>query len=325
MTLFKKATKSESKLRLALIGISGSGKTYSSLSIASGLGTKIAVIDTEHGSASKYADLFEFDVCELDSFSPKSYIDIIKAASKEYDVLIIDSLSHAWTGKEGALEMVNNAQKRSQSNNSYFAWRDVTPLHNELIDSMIQARCHIIATMRAKTEYVVEKDSNGKTAPRKIGMAPVQRDGMEYEFDVVGDLNSDNELIVTKSRIPFLHAKIIKQPDTSLGASIKNWLMASPAPAAPTTPTTPTAPTLQVVPPPVAPITNESVNREPLKKRIGEIMEERGITPTQAREIMQSEFGKQYKTRDSLDVSQMTTLIDILNKMGIEDPLANFG
>jgi hypothetical protein len=84
------------------LGISGGGKTYSALSIASHLGKSIAHIDTEHGSASKYADLFTFDTCELTSFHPQNYIDAINAASGSYDVLIIDSLSHAWMGKDGA-------------------------------------------------------------------------------------------------------------------------------------------------------------------------------------------------------------------------------
>ena len=130
---FKKASKSQSRLRLGLVGVSGSGKTFSALAIGSALAAhydgRVALIDTEHGSASKYADRFSFDVLELVDFNPKNYIDAIKAASDYYDVLIIDSLSHAWSGSGGVLEMVDNAAKRSQSNNSFTAWRDVTPLH----------------------------------------------------------------------------------------------------------------------------------------------------------------------------------------------------
>ena len=133
MSLFKKAVKSRSKLRLALIGPSGSGKTYSALAIAAGLGSNIAVIDTEHGSASKYADLFNFDVLELGSYSPEKYVEALKAAAAAgYDVVVIDSLSHAWMGKDGALEMVDRAAARSKSGNSFGAWREVTPQHNEI-------------------------------------------------------------------------------------------------------------------------------------------------------------------------------------------------
>ena len=124
MSLFQKATKTQSKLRLALYGVSGSGKTYSALSIASGLGGRIAVIDTERGSASKYASRFDFDVLDMQPpFSPAAYVNAIKAAEGEgYDILIIDSLTHAWSGTGGALEMVDNAAKRN-AGNTYYAWR----------------------------------------------------------------------------------------------------------------------------------------------------------------------------------------------------------
>ncbi len=148
--MFKKATKTQIKLRLALTGPSGSGKTFSSLALASHLGQRIAVIDTEHGSASRYADLFEFDVVELESFHPNRYVKAIVAAQQAgYDVVIIDSLSHAWMGKDGELELVDRAR------NSFAAWKDVRPLERALIDTMLSCKCHLIATMRSKTEWVV--------------------------------------------------------------------------------------------------------------------------------------------------------------------------
>ena len=110
---FTKATKQEAKLRLALAGPSGSGKTYTALQIATHLGGPIALVDTERGSARKYADLFSFDVLELDSFHPERYIEAIHEAEEAgYAVLILDSLSHAWAGKDGALELVDKAAKR---------------------------------------------------------------------------------------------------------------------------------------------------------------------------------------------------------------------
>lgn len=225
---FKRASKSQSRLRLGLVGVSGSGKTFSALAIASALAAhydgRVALIDTEHGSASKYADRFNFDVLELADFNPKNYIDAIKAASDYYDVLIVDSLSHAWSGSGGVLEMVDNAAKRSQSNNSFTAWRDVTPLHNQLVEAIVGAPIHLIATMRSKTEYVLEKDDRGKTTPRKVGMAPVQRDGLEYEFDLVGDMDTNNTLIVSKSRIPALSGKVIAKPGAELGDTLFSWL-----------------------------------------------------------------------------------------------------
>lgn len=222
---FQKATKRDSRLRLAITGPSGSGKTYSALRIATGLGKRIAVIDTERGSASKYSDEFEFDAGTLDSYSPEAYVEAIHAAEAAgYDVLIIDSLSHAWVGKDGALEQVDRAAKRSQSGNSFNAWRDVTPRHHAMVDAILQCRVHVIATMRSKTEYIVEQGSNGKTAPRKVGLAPVQRDGMEYEFDVVGDMNLEHEMIITKSRCQALADKIIPKPGVDVAATLAQWL-----------------------------------------------------------------------------------------------------
>ncbi len=222
---FKKATKTQARLRLALIGPSGTGKTYSSLAIGTGLGGRVAVIDTEHGSASKYASDFSFDVLELDSFGPETYVEAIRAAeSAEYDVIIIDSLSHAWVGKDGALEQANNVTLRQRTPNSYTAWREVTPKHNALIDAIVGSKCHVIATMRSKTEYVQEKDDRGKTVIRKVGLAPVQRDGMDFEFDIAGDMDAENNLIISKSRLPKLSGKVINKPGAEFAATIKAWL-----------------------------------------------------------------------------------------------------
>lgn len=226
MIQFQKATKKGARLRMALIGPSGSGKTYSALNIAKYLGEKIALIDTERGSASKYADFFDFDTLVLDTFSPQTYIDAIHAAEEAgYTVLIIDSLSHAWMGKEGALELVDRAAKRSQSGNTFTAWREVTPLHNALVDAILQSGCHIIATMRAKTEYVIDKDERtGKMTPRKVGLAPIQRDGLEYEFDVVADMDMDNNLIVAKTRCPALNGMVIQKPGKEIAQILLSWL-----------------------------------------------------------------------------------------------------
>lgn len=209
---------------MAITGPSGSGKTFTALTVASALG-RVAVIDTERGSASKYADLFDFDVLELTEYDPRKYIDAIKAAQANgYSVLVIDSLSHAWTGQGGVLEMVDRAAKRTQSQNSFAAWRDVTPLHNQLVDTILGTPIHIIATMRSKTEYVLEKDERGRTMPRKVGLAPVQRDGMEYEFDVVAEMDMDNNLIISKSRIISLTGAVVNRPGAQFAETLRAWL-----------------------------------------------------------------------------------------------------
>lgn len=236
MSLFRKATKHASRLRLAFVGPAGSGKTYSALAVATNLGSKVAVIDTERGSASKYADVFEFDVLEPTSFAPEVYAAALSEAEKQgYDVVVIDSLSHAWMGKDGALEQVDQHARKAGGGNSFAAWRFVTPQHNAMVDAIIGSKSHVIVTMRAKTEWVLEKDpKSGKQVPRKVGMAPVQRDGLEYEFDVVGDLDADNALTVTKTRCPALTGKLVDRPGKEFADTLRAWLEGAPPPAAAT-------------------------------------------------------------------------------------------
>lgn len=234
---FQRATKQQAKLRLALIGLAGSGKTYSALSIAQHLvpGGKIAVVDTERGSASLYADRFSFDVLELERHGPENYVDAIEAAEHAgYDVIVIDSLSHAWAGKDGALEQVDKIAKREGKSNNFTAWRDVTPRHNKLVDALVSSKCHLIATIRSKMEYVLEKDEKtGKSAPRKVGLAPIQRDGLDYEFTVVGDMNLDHALIVSKSRCEAVPVgDVIDKPGEKLARTLRDWLNSGAAPVA---------------------------------------------------------------------------------------------
>jgi AAA domain len=234
----KKATKEQAKLRLALIGLAGSGKTYSALAIATNLieGGRVCVIDTERGSASLYADHFDFDVIELETHEPEHYVDAIEYVEAQgYDVCVIDSLTHAWSGKGGALEQVDSAQRRNGGGNSFTAWRDVTPKHNKLVEAMLRTRMHLIATMRSKMEYVLEDNAKGQKVPRKIGLAPIQREGMDYEFTVVGDMDLEHRLIVTKSRC--LGAvdvgAVIEKPGAKLALALRGWLTSGVAPAAP--------------------------------------------------------------------------------------------
>lgn len=234
MAKFSKATRKQAKARLAIVGPSGSGKTYTALMVAQYLGKRVAVIDTEHGSASKYAPAegeqadgkttFDFEVQELDSYAPSTYSESIRDAETEgFDVIIIDSLSHAWIGKDGALEQADRASAKS-GENRFTAWRHVTPGHNALIESIVGCRAHVIATMRTKTEYVIEENEKGKKMPRKIGLAPVQRDGMEYEFDLFGDINHEHTLVVSKSRCPALADAVIHKPGKEFAEALSEWL-----------------------------------------------------------------------------------------------------
>jgi energy-coupling factor transporter ATP-binding protein EcfA2 len=236
MANFRKAVKHESKLRMSIAGPSGSGKTYTALTLAHALkGDKgVALIDTERGSASKYADVFpEFDVVELDTFSPTLFVEMIKEAESAgcYSVLVIDSLSHAWNGTGGLLEIVDAIAKRKYQNNTYVAWKDATPLQNALIDAITRSSLHIIVTMRSKQEYALEKDERtNKTTPKKIGMAPIQRDGMEYEFDIAADMDIDNTMIIQKSRCSQLAGQVIAKPNEQVADVLKAWLEGEPVP-----------------------------------------------------------------------------------------------
>lgn len=226
---FKKAVKTDAKLRLAINGPAGSGKTYTSLAIGTALanGKPIAVVDTEHGSASKYADLFEFDVMELAApFHPNKYVEAItEAASAGYGVIVLDSLTHAWNGEGGLLDIVEMIAKRMKNPNTFAAWKDATPIQNKLIEAIIAADIHIIATMRSKTEYVLNDNK-----PRKVGTSPVQREGFEYEFDVVFDMDVDNNAIVTKTRCPALTGGVFNKPGASVAKTLTQWLQGAPAP-----------------------------------------------------------------------------------------------
>ena len=224
---FKKASKSQAKLKMAIEGPAGHGKSYSSLLIARGIvgpNGKIAVLDTEAGSANKYADLTPFDVVSIDSYHPDNYIEFIDEATKAgYDAVILDSYSHSWMGKGGVLEVVDQAAKRSKSGNSFAAWKEGTPVHDRLVEKILQSRVHVIATMRQKTEYVIE-DVNGRKQPRKIGMGAVQREGAEFIFDIVGEFVGTAEMVITKTRYSPLADRVITKPGISLGQELQRWL-----------------------------------------------------------------------------------------------------
>jgi hypothetical protein len=215
--MFEKATKNQIKIRLAISGASGGGKTYSSLAIATHLAKPIALIDTERGSSKKYADKFDFDVCELTDFHPARYIEAIKYAENAgYQTIIIDSLSHAWYAE---LEL---------SGKSFDGWAKVRPLERKLIDATIGSKSHIIATMRSKTEYIFEayvaKDGKTKQAPKKIGTAPIQTNGIEYEFDIAADIDYNHILTITKSRCSELTDRTFLNPGSDLAAILNEWI-----------------------------------------------------------------------------------------------------
>jgi len=227
---FRPADRRRAKLRIAVTGASGSGKTYSSLVLAKLLGDRIAVVDSERGSAEKYADakgLPRFDVAVLEEKTIEEYRQrIADAAKAKYDVLVLDSLTHAWLA---TLELVD----RSGGNKFASGWKHASPMWTKLNDDILSFSGHVIATMRSKTEYVIEQDGRGKAVPRKVGMAPVIRDGAEYEFDAVLDLSVGGDLVVSKSRCSELTEQAFTRADVPrIGALLKAWVESGSVPSA---------------------------------------------------------------------------------------------
>ena len=177
----KQSERKNSKIKLGLQGSSGSGKTYSALLVAYGITNdwnKIAIIDTENGSANLYAHLGDYKVLSLDvPFSPERYIEAIAMCEKSgIEVIIIDSISHCW---ENLL-----ASHAAMLGNSFVNWNKITPRYNSFIQKILQSNCHVICTMRTKQDYnLIEK--NGKMTPEKAGTKVIMREGINYEFTVV--------------------------------------------------------------------------------------------------------------------------------------------
>lgn len=231
----KKAVKTESKLRMAIIGPAGSGKTYSALRIAKALADDkpIALFDTEHGSAAKYSDQFDFDTDNISApFHPDKFGEAIReAVAGGYNVVILDSMSHAWNGEGGVLDLVDQFARRMKNPNSFAAWKDVTPIQNRLTETVLGADIHIVVTMRSKTEYVLQDNGRGQQVPRKVGMAPIQKENWDYEFDVVLEMDAENNAIVTKTRCPALTGRVFAKPGAEVAAILREWLQGEPAPA----------------------------------------------------------------------------------------------
>jgi hypothetical protein len=219
----RKAQRMKAKLRLGIAAPSGAGKTYSALLMAFGLGGKVGLIDTEHGSGHLYAHLGDYDVIGIEApYTVAKYIEAIKTFEDAgYSTIIIDSLSHAWAGDGGLLDKQGKIADRGT--NSFAAWRTITPEHNALVDAMLRSPCHVIATMRAKQDYVLETNDKGKQTPKKVGLAPVQREGMEYEFTVMLDVDMHHIASASKDRTSLFDGRYFKISQET-GKELLAWL-----------------------------------------------------------------------------------------------------
>lgn len=230
MTLFQPATKKQARARIGMSGPAGSGKTMWSLQWATVLaeGGPIAVIDTERGSASLYADRFQFDVLQLQPpFHPDRLVEAINAATEGgYAVLIVDSLTHFWSGAGGVLEIVDEASTRFKGN-SHAAWQVGTPIQQRMVDGLLGCGMHLIATMRSKTEWVMEQNSNGRVTPRKVGLAPQQRSDIEFEFTLFMEIEAGTHRATpTKTRYDGFRDKVFNpEESTSAAEQFRDWLV----------------------------------------------------------------------------------------------------
>lgn len=234
----KKATKTQARLRMAIHGPSGCGKTYTTLRISTSLCKRVCLIDTECGSASKYADKFDFDVIELtDDYNPERLVEMLKyIAGQGYDGIVVDSMTHFWNGSGGFLELVDNEVKRMKAKgnkpDSFAAWKAIDPVYKRMVHAMHTSPSHVMVTLRAKTEYAKVEGDNGKTKIQKIGLAPEMRDNFQYEMDVEGMLDLEHNLAIGKTRCEALDGMVFTKAGEDVAGILRGWL-SSGAPAAP--------------------------------------------------------------------------------------------
>jgi hypothetical protein len=227
---FQRATKRTARARVAFDGTSGSGKTWTALQWATELvadtGQRIALVDTERGSASLYAGHFDFDVLEMTPpYQPERLNSALRdAEAAGYGCAIVDSWTHFWSGEGGVLDLVDDAAARS-GGNKFAAWQVGTPAFKRMVDTILAVDMHVIVTMRSKTEWVLEENERGKKVPRRVGMAPEQRAGVEYEFTMVGDIDLEHRIVFSKSRCDRLADAVIQPGRAQEAAAVfKAWL-----------------------------------------------------------------------------------------------------
>jgi hypothetical protein len=218
----RKATRKKAKIRLGLSAVSGAGKTYSAILIAKGLCgdlSKVAVIDTENGSADLYAHLGDFNVLPLTApFSPEKYIDAIRTCEKAgMEVIIIDSISHEWDGRGGCLEIVESLGGKYQD------WAKVTPRHQSFLEAILLSPSHIITTVRRKQDYEMTKDSNGRIKVEKGGLREITREGFEYELTINLEMDTKHNAWTSKDRTGLFMGKPAFVPTEKIGEMIAQW------------------------------------------------------------------------------------------------------
>ena len=245
--ILKKAKRKRVRLKIGIASAAGGGKTLGSLLLAYGIvrnmypeisdeevWDKIAMIDTENGSGELYSDrvkegvhIGEYGVVTLEPpYESKKYIEAINLCKQSgIEVIIVDSLTHLWSGEGGALDKQANIAKRT--GNGFTSWKEPKKEFRSVIDKILQTDAHFIVTMRSKADYVQEKDGNGRTSIRKVGMNPIVMDGVDYEFSVVFDIDTEHVATASKDRTGLFDGRYMKlSPD--VGKSLIDWVNESP-------------------------------------------------------------------------------------------------
>lgn len=216
------ASRNQARIRLAIQGSSGSGKSLGALQVAYGLcadWTKIAVIDTEHGSASLYSHLGAYNVLGLSTFNPEAFISALEICeNSNMDVIIIDSISSEWAGTGGILDIHN-----SMTGNSFSNWSKVIPRHDSFIQRVLASRCHVLVTLRSKQDYVLTVNTQGKTIPENVGLKPVTREGLDYEMTTVFEVDIKHNVIATKDRTSLFAGKPEFRLTPIVGEKLRDW------------------------------------------------------------------------------------------------------
>jgi len=311
---FKKAERTQLYLRCALFGPSGSGKTMTALRMAKGIAEKMgvpfAVIDTEARSASKYADRIPFEVDDLEKKTVDHYIASMNEAAKAgYKVLVIDSLSHAWRELTDEVDRITQA---SASRNSVLSWAKVNPKQKRFIDTILNFPGHIIVTMRSKTEWAIGVGKDGKIAPEKIGLAPEQGKGIEFEFDLLLEMDQKHNATITKDRTGKFQDETIEKPGEDFGVALYDWLMSGVA----------VQPETAIVPVQKGAIKPAKTAAAPTK-RDASLKEQSAVIIKEIGDIVTSvENGQEYFTEEERNDARQVIQSTKLNEEGIKELLA---
>ena len=230
---FEPATREAVYARICIHGPGGSGKTYTALTAMKALcgNQPFGAIDTEKGRIKKYVGVngWQFAVVTPHSFSPESLTEQLgEAAGAGLAGVIIDGGSPYWNGVDGMQEQVDRRSAASGRSDKFgTGWKEMNPIERRMWDAVLSYPGHVIMTLRVKSAYVVEeKERNGRTvaAPRKVGLKPIQRDGFEYEFDLVLAGDQDNVFTVDKSDILLVpQGTVVTKPGPEFFDTIKQF------------------------------------------------------------------------------------------------------